>query len=115
MCPLLPPPSQLYGFSSAKKMASVLVRQDGKLRLYNKGAAEWVLRRCVSLHNQYGEVVAMTEELREELMQVVTEMASRGLRCICLTYTDYPEEDASRAAGGQSHKEPRAMSACVTL
>lgn len=25
-------------------------------------------------------------------------MASRGLRCICLTYRDYPAQDASRAA-----------------
>jgi hypothetical protein len=87
-------------------MASVLVKHEDKLRLYNKGAAEWVLRRCVSLHNQYGEVVPMTEELREELMQVVTAMASRGLRCICLTYTDYPEVDDSRAEGGLSWGHP---------
>ncbi len=38
--------AQLFGFSSARKMASVLLRQsEGKLRLYNKGAAEWVLKR----------------------------------------------------------------------
>jgi Ca2+-transporting ATPase len=24
-------------------------------------------------------------------------MASRGLRCICLTYTDYPADDPKRA------------------
>jgi len=60
-----------YDFTSAKKMASVLVkRDDSTLRLYNKGAAEWVLKRCVSLHNEYGEVVPMTETVREELMQV---------------------------------------------
>jgi Ca2+-transporting ATPase len=63
--------AEVYAFTSAKKMASVLVRRDDStLRLYNKGAAEWVLKRCVSLHNEYGEVVPMTDGIREELLQV---------------------------------------------
>jgi Ca2+-transporting ATPase len=62
---------EVYAFTSAKKMASVLVKHDdATLRLYNKGAAEWVLKRCVSLHNEYGEVVPMTEGIREQLLQV---------------------------------------------
>eukprot|EP00879_Flechtneria_rotunda_P003828 GHRR01004068.1.p1 GENE.GHRR01004068.1~~GHRR01004068.1.p1 ORF type:complete len:993 (+),score=315.28 GHRR01004068.1:1703-4681(+) len=90
---------EVYAFTSAKKMASVLIRRDDKtLRLYNKGAAEWVLKRCVSLHNEYGEIVPMTDAMREQLLQTVVAMASRGLRCICLTYTDYPAHDASRPA-----------------
>jgi magnesium-transporting ATPase (P-type) len=92
------PGVQFYGFSSEKKMASVLVKQDNKLRLYNKGAAEWILRRCVSLRSESGQVVEMTETTREQLMSVVTGMASRGLRCICLTYTDFPAVDPSRPA-----------------
>lgn len=31
-------------------------------------------------------------------MQIVVGMASTGLRCIALTYTDYPAHDSSRAA-----------------
>jgi hypothetical protein len=62
---------EVYAFTSAKKMASVLVKHDeSTLRLYNKGAAEWVLKRCVSLHSEYGEVVPMTEGIREQLLQV---------------------------------------------
>ena len=62
---------EVYAFTSAKKMASVLVQHDDKtLRLYNKGAAEWVLKRCVSYINEYGEVVPMTEAVRDQLMQV---------------------------------------------
>ena len=65
--------AEVYAFTSAKKMASILIRRDDStLRLYNKGAAEWVLKRCVSLHNEYGEVVPMTETIREELLQVRT-------------------------------------------
>lgn len=62
---------EVYAFTSAKKMASVLVKHDEQtLRLYNKGAAEWVLKRCVSYLNEYGEVVPMTDAVREQLMQV---------------------------------------------
>ena len=48
----------------------VQVRKGDKLRLYNKGAAEWVLQRCVAMANERGDVVAMTGPDREELMQV---------------------------------------------
>eukprot|EP00877_Chromochloris_zofingiensis_P010934 jgi/Chrzof1/6094/Cz17g09140.t1 len=89
---------EVYGFSSAKKMASVLVKHGNGYRLYNKGAAEWVLKRCVSHLNEEGQVEALSEELREQLGQVVIGMASRGLRCICLTYTDYDINDPARPA-----------------
>ena len=42
-------------------MASVLVRRNGALRLYNKGAAEMVLTRCTAIVNAAGETVPMTE------------------------------------------------------
>ena len=31
-------------------------------------------------------------------LQTVVGMASRGLRCICLTFTDYPAQDPNRPA-----------------
>ena len=70
---------EVYGFSSAKKMASILIKLDDKLRLYNKGAAEWVLSRCVSQHNADGEVVPMTESGREKLMEVGHTCRQKGL------------------------------------
>lgn len=73
----------LYAFSSSKKMASVLVdRGDGTLRLYNKGASEWVLAVSTALVNEDGSKSAMTEGKRAELMEIVTEMATRGLRTL---------------------------------
>ena len=60
--PLLPtPPAEVYGFSSERKMASVLVKRPGALRLYNKGAAEMVLTRCVAMVDANGGYVPMTE------------------------------------------------------
>ncbi len=56
--------TELYGFSSERKMASVLVRRRGALRLYNKGAAEMVLTHCTTMISASGEAVAMTEVSR---------------------------------------------------
>ncbi|EFJ44186.1 calcium-transporting ATPase [Volvox carteri f. nagariensis] len=88
---------KIYGFTSAKKMASVLVRLGDKYRLYNKGAAEWVLKRCSRCITQAG-VVEMTPALRGQLLDEVTAMAKRGLRCICLTYADFALVDPKRPA-----------------
>lgn len=87
---------KLFGFTSARKMSSVLLKEGSKYRLYNKGAAEWVLRKCTSLVDAQGQVVAMTPEKSEEISKIIMSMAQRGLRCICLTYADYEVEDASR-------------------
>eukprot|EP00198_Chlamydomonas_reinhardtii_P002721 XP_001692057.1 plasma membrane calcium-transporting ATPase [Chlamydomonas reinhardtii] len=92
---------KLYGFSSARKMASVLLREraaGGNLRLYNKGAAEWVLRRCVGLARPDGSTEPMTPAKLEEMNALVTGMAKRGLRCICLSYRDYAGSDPARPA-----------------
>ncbi|KAG2500891.1 hypothetical protein HYH03_001650 [Edaphochlamys debaryana] len=88
---------KMFGFSSAKKMASATIKFSDKFRHYNKGAAEWVLKRCTSMYDG-ARIVEMTDADRQKLVEVVTGMAKRGLRCICLTYTDYPLVDDSRPA-----------------
>lgn len=77
-------------------MSSALLRTDGHYRLYNKGAAEWVLKRCTHACDTDGKVQPLAPGQADELVGVITGMASRGLRCICLAYTDYEMDDASR-------------------
>ena len=77
-------------------MSSVLVRRPGSYRLYNKGAAEIVLQHCVGMVNAEGQVVPMTAELQDELLAMLTAMASRGLRMLCLSYRDFPLVDPGR-------------------
>ncbi|KAL4452347.1 hypothetical protein ABPG75_008009 [Micractinium tetrahymenae] len=89
---------EVYGFSSERKMASVLVRRGGALRLYNKGAAEMVLSRCVASVDAAGQATPMSEAQREQLLGTVTDMASSGLRTLCLAYTDFPQADPARPA-----------------
>ena len=96
------PSWQLHGFSSARKMSSAIVKHGDKYRLYNKGAAEWVLKRCTHVLDGQGHVSPMSSEVSDELASTVTEMAKRGLRCICLTYTDYDASDASRSVRQKS-------------
>jgi len=88
----------MFGFSSAKKMSSCVVKAGNVYKVYNKGAAEWVLAKCTSEFTPSGDRRAMTEARREELLNIVTEMASRGLRCICLTVRELPLEDPKRPA-----------------
>jgi Ca2+-transporting ATPase len=91
---------QVYGFTSERKMASVLVKsQDGNtFRLYNKGAADWILNRSIAFIDSQGNRVPMDDAERAKLMDTVTEMASRGLRTLCLAYKDYPANVPGRPA-----------------
>jgi len=89
---------KIYGFSSAKKMASILIRKGDVLRLYNKGAAEIVVDRCVSYFDATGNVASLQQGKKAEILEYVTQMASKGLRTIALAHTDFPAEDASRPA-----------------
>ena len=87
---------QLFGFSSAKKMSSCVMRTANGYRVYNKGAAEWVLQRCTSMYNSDGAIIPMTVAARQELLDIVETLSSKGLRCICLAQADLPLSDPAR-------------------
>ncbi|BDA43546.1 probable calcium-transporting ATPase 11, plasma membrane-t [Coccomyxa sp. Obi] len=85
---------RVYNFSSERKMASVILRTPTGLRLFNKGAAEIVLRRCVNVMDPNGVAVPLIDEMRAMLEETVTTMASSGLRTLCLTTRDLDESAA---------------------
>jgi len=83
---------QVFGFTSDRKMASVIVAPEsggtgGKQRhmLYNKGAADWVLARCTSFFDESGALVPLRDPERQSFERMINEMASQGLRTLCLT------------------------------
>lgn len=49
-------------------------------------ASAQVLSRCVSMVDSSGGTVPMTPQLLSSLLDTVTQMASRGLRTLCLSY-----------------------------
>lgn len=60
---------------------------------------------------------AALQAQREQLLATVTDMASTGLRTLCLAYTDFPESDPSRPADffSQPHEENLTMLCIVGI
>ncbi len=86
-------------FDSVRKMMSTIHEKNGSFIQYTKGAPDIVLGRCnFALVN--GNVVRMTDALREELLAGNKAMADKALRVLAAAYREYPElpEDRSPEA-----------------
>lgn len=60
-----------------------------------QGAAEIVLRKCESVVDGTGRPILISPEMRENLENVVTDMASKGLRTLCLAVRDFSSDKPS--------------------
>ncbi len=60
-----------------------------------QGAAEYVLANCTRYMNEDGKVVELSGQMREQLQGVITAMADRGLRTLCLAFRDMPDAPAA--------------------
>ena len=97
-----------YDFSSERKMASVLLAPasgstSNGARLYAKGAAEIVVRRCVAAWTPGGGSEPLTDADRTALLDQVTALAATGLRTIGLAHRDLT---AKEMAGGAPETPP---------
>lgn len=85
----------LFPFNSQKKRSTVKVhRKDGSIRLYIKGATEWVLKDCVSYTGKDGSPLPMTPAKVTEIEQIIVDMASNALRTLLIAHRDFPNEAA---------------------
>lgn len=57
-------------------------------RVHMKGAAEIVLASCNFYLNQDGEKIPLHDEMKSNLLQIITQYASQALRTICIAYKD---------------------------
>ncbi|KAH8722336.1 hypothetical protein GQ44DRAFT_622873 [Phaeosphaeriaceae sp. PMI808] len=84
---------QVIPFDSAIKCSGVVAKlNDGRYRLYVKGASEILLGKCERIVTDAAkELLAapLTEDNRETLDNVITTYASRSLRTIGLVYRDF--------------------------
>lgn len=87
-----------YTFNSARKMMSTVIRPSSDsasqtetvYRVHSKGASEIVLAKCSYYLNADGKPVRLSEDDCANLVRTVVEqMASEGLRTICVAYKDY--------------------------
>ncbi|KAL0486083.1 calcium-transporting ATPase [Acrasis kona] len=86
---------QMYTFSSERKRMSVVVRfeEDDHARILTKGAAEIVFELCDRVMDSEGNIVEIDEDTRDALNGEIRDMASKGLRTICLAFNDFEIKD----------------------
>ncbi|KAL5538864.1 hypothetical protein UlMin_043561 [Ulmus minor] len=76
-------------FDRVRKSMSVIVReQTGHNRLLVKGAVESLLERSTHVQLADGSLIPIDEPCRELLLLRLSEMSSKGLRCLGLAYKD---------------------------
>ncbi len=86
-----------FPFSSAKKRMSTLVRSSGNEgHLYTKGASEIITGMCQSYMAKDGSTQSMNEQMRVEIMEQITTMASAGLRTIGIAYCPVSNLEATK-------------------
>eukprot|EP01125_Pyxidicula_operculata_P000218 TRINITY_DN10311_c0_g1_i1.p1 TRINITY_DN10311_c0_g1~~TRINITY_DN10311_c0_g1_i1.p1 ORF type:complete len:1026 (-),score=288.69 TRINITY_DN10311_c0_g1_i1:85-3075(-) len=88
------PPVHKWGFTSARKRMSTVIsrREEDGFRLNCKGAADWVLKLCTHILKPDGTVEKMSKSVRKAHEDRINDMASLGLRNICLAYRDFEKE-----------------------
>ena len=86
---------KIYSFNSAKKRSTAIVhRSDGSVRLYCKGASEWILKDCTKFLSKTGTTEVMSATKTASIDQIITSMANKALRTLCLAHKDYPSSAA---------------------
>ena len=87
--------SQIVPFDSARKcMATVVKLEDGRYRMYVKGASEIMLGKCNRIIRDPSKEISdtsLTPENMETLTRIITDYASRSLRTIGLLYKDFTQ------------------------
>lgn len=78
----LPPSVRVIPFDGDRKLASVVVEQDGAAFSYVHGAAEGIIERSERLLDAAGRPVPIDEERRARLHAVIESWAARGLRVL---------------------------------
>ncbi|CAI5505643.1 unnamed protein product [Closterium sp. Naga37s-1] len=92
-------------FDRSRKSMSVIVRSSqGKTRLLVKGAVESVLERCTSIQLADGSIVPLTSEGRRATEAVLTNMASKALRCLAFAFKEGQAMGALQGYSGEQHE-----------
>lgn len=83
---------KVYTFNSVRKSMSTVIQlpENVGFRVFTKGASEIVMKKCVFIYGENGELKRFSQQEQERVQQQVIEpMACNGLRTICIAYKDY--------------------------
>jgi Ca2+-transporting ATPase len=89
---------KIFSFNSDKKRSTAILHLEDEttgrkfIRLFCKGASEWIIRDCSHYTNAQGESVPFNEAKREEIDQHILSMAENALRTLALAHKDYSSE-----------------------
>ena len=72
-------------FDSDRKLMSTLEDQDGKLRVFVKGAIDNLIPLCTHVRIN-GEILSITEEHKQQFKQATDSMAGQALRTLSAAY-----------------------------
>ncbi len=86
-----------------KSMSTVCARGD-TTSLYVKGAPDSVIARCTRVRREDGSIGPLDEALRSALIEKVTAMASRPLRCLALATKDVTAWEDVERGGPAAHE-----------
>ena len=83
-------------FSSKRKRQTTVIKhpsQEGKVRVFCKGAPEIVIEYCDSMLGANGNVEDLPDEKKEEIIneRVVKKFAAKTYRTLLVSYADYDE------------------------
>jgi len=107
--------AQVYTFSSDRKRMSTVLRfeNESEFRIFTKGAAEIVYSLCNRQILPNGSITEITSEMRKNTEQVIKDMASTGLRTICIAFNDFTVKDERDLADTSDPPEKELI--CVAL
>lgn len=80
---------RIFSFNSAKKRSTCVTLRSNGVRVYVKGASEWVLKDCTKLLTKTGQVAALTDEKRAQVERCILAMAENALRTLVLAHRDF--------------------------
>jgi Ca2+-transporting ATPase len=95
-----------FPFNSEKKRMSTVVRKGNQFVLYVKGAPDLLLAQCSEFMTTGGQRMALSNDKREYLKAVITDMALLGNRCILVGLADL-------ATTAMPHDEPVDNKLCI--
>ena len=80
-------------FDSMRKMMSTVHNKNEKIIQYTKGACEILLERSTHYLDKDGQVVPMTEEIKEEVRRKNKEFADKALRLLGAAYREHDRHE----------------------
>eukprot|EP01127_Copromyxa_protea_P020598 TRINITY_DN6911_c0_g1_i4.p1 TRINITY_DN6911_c0_g1~~TRINITY_DN6911_c0_g1_i4.p1 ORF type:complete len:1053 (-),score=180.11 TRINITY_DN6911_c0_g1_i4:446-3577(-) len=81
---------KFYQFNSdRKRMSRAFPIQNGKIRLYVKGAAEMVKGLCTHVLKKDGSTSTLNKTRSETLDGIISTLQAKGLRTLCMAYRDF--------------------------